>query len=281
MTPGPILGMPEKEYRAHEAISQSLLKSFGEAATPLHFKAAKPKEATADMLFGTCAHAAILEPHRAHEVWVVRPEEYPSEKLIDGKPVMKPWNGNSTWCETWLANQGDKIVLTREQAERLPKIVDSLNKIELVREALKHGQKEVSWFKQDEETGLWLKARTDLVAMDAEQRSWILDLKKTQSGCATHDEFSKSAADYGYDIQAASYLSITGASRFIFVVFDDKEPYDVSLFEPTAEMLNAGRARWLKLLAGYNRCVQSNDWPGYQKTIQPLNLPAWANKKEL
>lgn len=276
MTPGPQLNLAEKEYRAHEAVSQSLLKEFGESATPLHFKARKPREATADMEFGTAAHCAILEPHRAHEVWTVRPENYP-----DDKGAMKPWNGNSTWCKTWLTNQGDKIVLSREQAERLPKIVENLNKIELVREALKHGQKEVSWFRQDEETGLTLKCRTDLVVVDVAGTTWLLDMKKVVSGCATHEEFSKSCWNYGYHLQASFYLHVTGASRFVFVPFDDSEPFDACCYEPTAEALNIGRARWRFLLTDYARCVKDNAWYGYPKTIQPLNLPAWANKKEI
>ncbi len=273
----PILNLPEKDYRAHKAISQSVLKSFGESATPLHFKATPEKQATPDMEFGSAAHCAILEPHLYHQKVVTRPAEYP-----DDKGNLKPWNGNSTWCITWLNNAKAKglIVLSRDQASKIPKIVERLNKIELVREALKHGQKEVSWFAQDDETGLELKCRTDLVAMDSKQAQWLLDLKKSRVGFANAKDFGEEVQNRGYDIQAASYLAISGASKFIFVVFDDDAPFDASLIELTDRELELGYRKWRKLLTDYAQCVKSGDWPGYPQGIQKSQPPKWIDRIE-
>jgi len=265
--------VPEAEYRANPSISQSLLKEFGNAATPKHFQAREPKVATADMEFGTVAHCAILTPDKFVESYHLQPLEYPSE--VKGKEVLKPWHGGAQWCKDWKEYHSDRPVMTREQLERIPKIKSSLELLQPFGAALKHGRTEVAFFKRDGETGLMLKCRVDLISEDTEGITWLFDLKKVQAGYATPQEFGKSCATYGYDIQAAAYLEITGASKFVFVPFDDDSPFEATQFLPDSEMLEVGRQKWRKLLRAYAACVQSNDWPGYPKGLQFVSLPKW------
>lgn len=271
----PIFGMSEKDYRSTDCISQSLLKEFGAAATPLHFQHRTPKEATPEMQFGSVCHAAILTPEKFVESYHLQPLEYPAE--IKGKPVLKPWHGGSDWCKAWLATHCDRPVMTREQLEKIPKIKARLEALEPFGSALKHGKTEVAFFKKDAETGLLLKCRVDLISDDSEGMTWIFDIKKVQSGFATPTEFGKSCVNYGYDVQCAAYLEITGASKFVFVPFDDSEPLDATQFIPDSEMIEVGRLKWRKLLRAYADCVTSNEWPGYPK-LQTLSLPVWASK---
>ena len=123
---------------------------------------------------------------------------------------------------------------------RVNKIADRIRFIPEISAALKSGQKEVSFLKRDPETGLMVKCRADLVAVDASGLTWIFDFKKVQSGEASERAFQKSCADYGYFIQASYYLNITGASRFVFVAFDDDEPFDACMYEPDNDALAAG-----------------------------------------
>jgi exodeoxyribonuclease VIII len=278
-TPGPIPDLPFQAYQDLEAVSQSTLKAFGEAATPKHFKAAGPKEATADMQFGTICHCAVLEPHRLATLLAVTPAEYPGE--VRGKTTTKPWHNGADFCRAWVAEQKalGKIILSPNESSKIPKVRESILSVDLVRSALEHGQTEVSWTKLDDVTGLWLRCRTDLVVTDAAGLTYILDLKKVQVGGATHSEFSKSCATYGYDIQTAAYLEITGASRFLFVAFDPDEPFGVCVYEPDSEMIAVGHRKYRDLLRRYAVCVKTGDWPGYAGGIQKLSLPAWATKE--
>jgi len=273
--------MEESVYRADPAISQSFLKQFGEAATPLHFMAAKPKQPTDDMIFGTVCHAAILQPERLHLAYYEQPEKYPSTpKPTKLEPFpsteMKDWNGNSTWCKEWTDKHADRPLMTREQLEKIPKIVARMRALPEFGSALNTGKTEVSFFKRDEETGLMLKCRCDLVAETANEETWIFDPKKVQSGEANHDAFSKQAFNFGYHIQAASYLDITGASRFVFVPFDDDEPFDACHWYPDHDFIVAGRNEYRRLLNAYAKCLKDHKWPGYDGGV--LKLPGWAVK---
>lgn len=270
--------MPESVYRADPAISQSLLKDFGAAATPKHFKAAKRKEPTPDMEFGTVCHAAILQPDKLHLAYYERPEKYPhTPKPTKADPFpaveMKDWTGNSSWCKEWLDKHADRPIMTREQLDKIPKIVERMKSLPEFGEALRVGKTEVAFFKRDTETGLMLKCRCDLVAETAGGETWIFDPKKVQIGEANHDSFSKQAYNFGYHIQAYSYLEITGASRFVFVPFDDDEPFDACQWQPSSEFLMKGREDYRKLLDAYAKCVKEDKWPGYAAGIGELGLP--------
>lgn len=271
---GSYSNVPEPIYRAADAVSQSELKEFGNAASPLHFKARKPKEPTPDMEFGVVSHTAILQPELLASSYYERPDEY-LHKEKNGEVTKKKWNGNADVCKKWLEERTDLPILTSEKVKAVTKIAERIRFIPEVSAALKTGQKELSHIKRDLETGLLLKCRVDLQAVDADGKIWIFDFKKVQSGCATEREFAKSCANYGYFIQASYYLNITGADRFIFVPFDDDEPYDACLFEPGPDELSLGYRQWRKLLNDYAKCKKEDLWPGYPSGIRNLNMPKW------
>jgi exodeoxyribonuclease VIII len=262
-------------YHSAKAVSKSLLWEFHEAATPLHFKNRKKKEATADMEFGTVAHCASLQPELLHLAYYLRPETYEAE--VKGKKVSKPWTGKANACQEWLEQHQDRPVMTQDQLNKLPKIRERMLALPEFGSALKTGQTEVSFFKRDEETGLMLKCRCDCVANTANGDTWIFDPKKVQAGDANERDFGESCATYGYHIQMMSYLSITGASKFVFVPFDDSEPFDACQFELDQDAQNMGYQEWRRLLLAYAKCVKEDSWPGYGSGVRKIALPKWAN----
>lgn len=279
-TQGIFPGLPHDVYRKAPGTSQSMLKDFDSHATPLHFKNAEPKKPTEDMEFGTICHTAVLEPKQLPVAYYLQHESYPDGAIYpsdDGK--LKPWHGGSSWCKAWEKDHSDRPVIDREKEDRIPKIVERVSLLEPFRFALEKGQREVSFFKQDEETGLLLKARADVFVLTVGGEKWIFDLKKVQAGAASEEEFGKHALDLGYHIQAASYMAITGAVKFIFVVFDDAKPFDAIQYEPDQEMLDFGRMEWRRILERYAACVKSDSWPGYASGINKLSAPPWARKQ--
>jgi hypothetical protein len=192
---------------------------------------------------------------------------------------MKPWNGNADWCKQWLKDHDDRPVMTQDQLDKLPKIVDRLKALPEFGSALKHGQTEASFFKRDEETGLMLKCRCDLMATTTGGEQWIFDPKKVQSGEANKSSFEKQAFNLGYQVQCASYLDITGASRFVFVPFDDDEPFDACQWEGDADFRQAGYLEWRRLLLAYAKCLKEYHWPGYHHGVARMTLPNFAKRK--
>jgi len=276
-TEGIFFGLSAEDYHSAPGVSQSMLKEFGSYPTPLHFKARKPKEPTEDMEFGTICHTAILEPKKLPDAYWLRPDTYPAE--TSKGTVGKKWNGNSDWCQKWLEDHSNRPIIKRDKLKLFPRIIDRVMGLTAFATALSFGQREVSHFAKDPVTGLLLKCRPDLMATAIDGETWIFDLKKVQSGGASPTEFQKSIIDYGYHIQAAAYLQITGASRFVFVLFDDDEPFDAAEYEPDEEMLEFGRLEFRRLLNAYAFCVESDQWPGYADGIQKIGLPGRVKKK--
>mgnify|MGYP000152539381 CR=1 FL=1 len=143
------------------------------------------------------------------------------------------------------------------------------------------GDAEVSVFATDPETEVALRGRFDFLPTDfslgAPSRVAV-DLKTTRD--ASPRGFTRSIADFGYDVQRAWYLDalhrITGEdAEFVFVAVEKEPPYLVAVHQlPTiwAEMgvTKARRARQV-----YAECVASGEWPGYGNEVFLLSPPTW------
>lgn len=263
------------EYRSALGIGQSMLKAFDAEPTPAHFleSLSRPKEATEDMEFGTILHAAILTPELP-KAYHVRPKEYPT------KEGPKPWDGRATYCKDWKKDHADLPCIDFAQEEAIPKIVDRVMSLPVAGDMLRAGQKEVSFFKRDEETGLMLKCRVDCIATDTDGTTHLLDLKKVRRAYAAPDRFSTQCADLGYSVQCSSYLSVTGASRFIFVAMESEPPFEAACYELDAEDILIGLDKWRGMLRRYAAAIADGTWPGYDRTIKRLKLPAWYRSRE-
>jgi hypothetical protein len=145
------------------------------------------------------------------------------------------------------------------------------------------GTPEQSLFWQDEETGIWRRARADWLPHETEGRMILVDYKSTRS--AHPDRFSKSAVDYGYVMQADWYrtavieLGLDEDPAFVFVAQDKEPPYLVSCSELTADDIAIGRHLNRQALDIYAECVRTDTWPGYSEGIVTLELPAYFTRK--
>lgn len=270
-TEGVFFDLPEDIYRKAPGLSQSELKEFINSPTPAHFAARKPKEPTEEMEFGTVFHAYTLTPELFPTSLYVKPTHYPDEKA-----GMKPWNGNSTWCKNWLETHSDRPLMTQEKIDKLPKMLSSLNRHTAFKESLARGQKEVAHFKKDPATGILVKCRTDLIVMDSAEKTWLWDIKVAQRGGASDEEFYRTCVNFGYDIQAAAYLYITQASKFVFAVIEKEEPFESRCVVLPSEMLVCGLRKYEDAIRRYSECVAKNSWPGYTVGIETLTPPSWA-----
>jgi hypothetical protein len=129
-------------------------------------------------------------------------------------------------------------------------------------ELLSTGDPETSMFAPDPDTGVWLRGRADWLAPGA-----IVDLKTART--ADPDGFRRTAADYGYDIQATWYprvLELAGGEAdvaFFFIVVEVEPPHLVSVIELDTEFLAVGRSRMRRAIDLFKRCRDNDDWPGY------------------
>ena len=77
-------------------------------------------------------------------------------------------------------------------------------------------------------------------------------------------------------MQAAHYMELASAERFIFLVIEREAPFLMAVYEIDQAALTEGenlRRRALRLVAD---CDKAGEWPGYTPELQTLSLPSWA-----
>ncbi len=183
----------------------------------------------------------------------------------------------------WLTNNGTRTVLTQEQWDMLHGMRDAVMSHPAAGALLSKlpGQAELSVYWNDTETCALCRCRPDYWRQD----DLLVDLKTTED--ASPEGFSKSIANYRYDVQAAYYLDgvnqATGRKprQFVFIAVEKKPPYAVGVYTLDAETLMLGRAQYQADLRHYAECVANDNWPGYGDKIQKISMPTWhANKNQ-
>jgi hypothetical protein len=120
------------------------------------------------------------------------------------------------------------------------------------RDLLYRGQAEQSYTA----TGVGVKLRPDLLVRSrAGRQLTLIDFKTTSAPDLTH--FLATIEKYDYDRQAALYLDVLGATRFLIIGVQKKAPYQVWRVELTAMpgLIEQGRKKYAALLRHHARQV--------------------------
>jgi len=257
--------IPNEIYHADRScVSSTGLKEI--LRSPAHFQTylnGAHKE-TAALSLGTAIHARLLEPDLFVQDYVVAPAGDKRQK---------------EYKEFEVANANKKI-LTTAQVATIEGIAASANSHASVSTLLRDGLVEHSIIWQDEETGIWLKIRPDLLVVDAE--TWICaDVKSTDD--ASPQSFIRSCINYDYDVSAALYLeglrqTFKRDFDFCFIACEKEEPYCVALYAAPEKMLKRGMRRVREALRVLKQCRDCDKWPSYQSDggYEMLDWPNWA-----
>ena len=179
-------------------------------------------------------------------------KEFCAEARANGRTPLKP-------------AEYDQVVAMAEAIKNHPEAMRVL--------AADGTQTEVSAFRQDPETGMWLRCRYDAV-----NPAGIGDLKTTTD--ADPAKFArKTAAELGYFMQDAWYLDTARALDLTdgplrFVLVEKTAPYLVSVVELSDVYLHIGRTRNRAAIDLYARCRAADYWPGYTG-VTVVDPPTW------
>lgn len=216
----------------------------------------KPKSTPA-LDFGKATHALLLGDEVFSESFVVRPSEYPDSKTGE----MKPWNMNSNYCKAWVAEQGGKTILAPEQIEIIQRIADDASNYPLVKQGILNGRAERTMCFKDRETGLWVRARPDVISADG----IFADLKTT--GKFEEDFLERQVFEAAYYMQAGMTrmacreLGLAFDTFVLLYVLNDEVP-DTTHVELSEHDIERGElmVRWC--LRKIRECLNSGEWPG-------------------
>jgi exodeoxyribonuclease VIII len=119
-----------------------------------------------------------------------------------------------------------------------------------------------------------IKGRPDLIAKDANGDLVVVDLKTTQD--ASPVAFAKDVANFKYHLQAAFYMRLTGAKKFIIIAQEKDLPCANRVYTLDEAALAEGNRLMEEAIALYSQCVAFDSWPTYSKDITTLSLPKCA-----
>ena len=263
MTKGLVIS--NKEYRQMEGISSTELKKL--MKSPAHYKHWKdnPQEDTPALLFGRAAHKYILETYDFYNEFAVAPNC--DRRTKDGKET---WN-------KFVAESDGKDVITQEQFEQIDEMRNVMLATPFVSKLI-NGEHEVSYFWNDEDTGLKCKVRPDSINHNLKV---VVDYKTCDN--AETQRFMKQAIDLGYDLQAYMYQqgvkeNLGEEYLFVFIAQEKKPPYAVNILQADNTFMASGKMIFNEMLNVYKQCLETGNWYGYlgfDSQINSLGVPKW------
>ena len=275
--PGIYADIPEEVYHSDKgSLSQSGAKKLLPPSCPaiFHYQREHGRPPKKEFDFGHAAHALVLgvgAPIR----------EIPDETLAS--------NGAATTkaAKEFVAEARAEgaTPLKSEEALQVYTMAEALKDHPIASTLLADGRPEVSAYWEDTATGITRRCRFDwLPNLDPNRRLIVPDYKTTTD--ANPNKFAKSAADFGYYMQAPWYLDalaelgVETDASFVFVVQSKVAPYLVSVVELDHTALLLGRRLNRRALEIYAECQESGIWPGYGDDVHYVSLPSWLHYQQ-
>lgn len=254
----PVFLHNDPDYFGTPAYSQSDLKTVLDCPQllwELKHNGGRRKKPTPAMQSGTIDHMAILEPDKFEKTFA----------------TCGPKNTKLGKAQAKAAEEAGLEPITESQYVEAHNVLLAIKKHPLANKLLTNGHPEVSVYSTDVSTGLDVKGKLDWLGDDI-----IVDLKTVSGGGASPTAFAKQIVNFKYHLQAAHYLELAQAKRFIFVVVERDFPYQIGIYELDEAALAEGRWLRKKALDTVALCLASNYWPGYTPAKpQTLSLPPW------
>lgn len=288
--PGIYPNTPFETYLAWPCISQSMLKHFKRSAKHGRYMELFERDASKAQKLGDAADAALFEPKRFEEQYVVKPSfpGHPNSKLH--KQAREAW-------EQQL--RSDAVVIDQQQYKKAFEMREAIlgndKARHLLREARSFYQLSFVWI--DPDTGLYCKGRCDGLSLATHPEivgPCVWDLKTTLD--PTPDGFPREVGKWGYDVQLAFYLdglaTLKPATRRPLIVAVQKEPdtntapiipaeyRDVVVHELSLVTITSGRSKYRRWLRLYKACMETNMWPGSCETVNLLQLNRYDQESE-
>lgn len=252
------------EYRKNPGVSSTDLKKM--CKSPAHYKYWKEhadEVSTPALVFGKAAHKYMLEQDEFFDEFAVAP-------VCDRRTK----EGKETYAR-FLEESIGKDVISNEDFEVIMDMHKALYETPFVAKLLS-GEKELSFFAEDFETGLTIKCRPDCITEIGGQHL-LIDYKTTAD--AENMKFYRDSIKLNYDLQMAFYLDIlkevTGHDYTVIIIAQEKSaPYCVNVFELSDQYISSGREVYKEMLNVYKQCLDNDEWPGYMKnTVNILGQP--------
>ena len=242
-----------------------------------------PKQYTTKaMQWGSLVDCLLTCPIEFPDTFVVQPPTYkgPATARKGAEIIDKPWNANAKVCKAWIAEQGDKAILSQETLDEAHKAV----KIIMTHRA-------ASWIIDNSETQVFLHGKYKDLNLKclvdfAPPSVFLADLKTTADFSVKG--FESTILKYGYHVQAGFYLMVWNQmhpndkrERFQIVWQNSAAPYEVACTEiPHADIVR-GQDLALKLIKQLITAYKTDSFPMLcGDGVQMVSCPVYGSMAE-
>ena len=264
-TPTIRLNMPETAYHSHPALSSTGARRILDSPARFDYWQRHPQPGKQSFDVGTAVHTKVLGIGAGT---IAYPDEH-----VTASGAVSTKAATVAWAEEQRALGLTPVAPA--QAARIDGMAEAVLKHETAGPLFERGgNSEASVFSTDEDTGVDMRARFDYLSLTG--LPVAVDLKTTAK-TASVDGFTRTVADYGYDVQQAHYLRTlrNRSIPFYFVVVEAEAPHLVGVHTLDIEWARMGEARVQRALELYATCTASGIWPGYPTEPQLISPPNW------
>lgn len=279
LSPGLHFDIPDEVYRADAGLNQSLLKAFGHARSPAHFKweQANPPDPNHPSRAGIRIGSYV-------DAWLFRGLKFLGENFAHWPGERK---GNA-WTAFKEQNAGS-LLLNGDEYDRAHGVITALDEHNDMRSILRVSSQQVVAIVEHPRLKLRMKALIDLLPSpercDPLLLAYAFDLKTASD--ASPEGFARACYDWGYDIQAAFYVDVLNflgrdVKNFGFIVVENKPPHLVKIHYLLREsqIMRRARQKYEDWMTSYSNCVKLNDWPGYTSGWSEIQYKPWMLRDE-
>lgn len=279
--------MSNDDYHACAEYSSSQLKDLLRSAAHFysnHILKENERESKKHLDFGTLAHTLFLEPEQFEHEFALLPEDAPrkpTETMLNAKKPSEETIQKIQWWEQFNAQHGNKVIIDQELLDGAKRIANNLRSLSSYQTMQNHeGMAEASIFFVDPIYDLQLRVRLDyhIVPCAAYPNGLILDVKTTTD--ARPFKFSRSCADFGYDLSAVmyregfqQYYQTEEKPDFIFLVAESSAPFNVKQYRASDTFLSIGEQRYNKAKELLAEASLIDQWDGYMTDLEDISLP--------
>jgi exodeoxyribonuclease VIII len=231
-------------------VSASDIKNFLKSPRYYYYERNEKVEKSTGRHFniGSGLHELILEPQLFKTNYVVYPKV--DARTKEGKQQIAEFNETSE----------GKTILYEDEMEMIRLISENALKNNSLVELMKDSHREVSCYTIDEQTGLKVRLRPDILSST---KSTIVDIKSCVDSSAR--KFKSDVFTYSYSLSAAYYCDFIGRENYIFAACSKTAPYEVALYGLNDEMYDYGREQYRMGLDLLKFCQDNNYWPSYNE----------------
>lgn len=258
--PGIYRGLPDADYRAIKAVSQSTLKAFADC--PRKFRLSEKREPTPAMIYGSLLDAMWLTGDTS--AFALMPEDMDARTKA-GKE--------------WKAANAAKSIVTPDMQARAKAAMDRLNGVPEIRAAREACDVQVAVVAEME--GVLCKGLIDLCPKDG-IRSGLADLKTAQS--ADPSDWSRYVYNGRLHWQAALYLDLWNRAigedlqDFFHVISEQDAPHEPNMIALSRDFVALGRDEYRAALRRYAHCAEKDEWPGYELNAV-VDVEPWMRRR--